>query len=288
MSTHTTDAPAARRRTDRPRRPGRTIIVSIGALVLLLSAVLPGLAYVQARADGRPIEIQGGAAASTVSIDAERASVTLLPSDDDEVTWDVTGGTATADADVQVDGDSVAIEVGDVRGSWGGSSFSDWGPSDLPFLDGASRTPQVTVSVPAGTDVDVELDMGRLRGEGIDVANLSVDSHLGDVELTGAAENLTATMDLGDFRASDLAVTGAMTLTSSLGNFDLASSSVPGSIEVDSDLGDVTLALPPGPYRVSTRTDLGEVVNRLTVVDGETSVPVDLSTGLGRIMLTDY
>lgn len=292
MSSHPTTAFSDRRRSDRPRRPGRTIMVALGALALLVSAVLPGLTYVQARADGRPVEVQGSAAAGTVSLDVQHANVTILPAEGDEITWDVSGGVATVDADARVEGDTVAIEVGDLRG-WrlgigDSSNFRDWGPSGIPFLSDGSKTPQVTVSVPAGTDVVVELDIGRLVAEGIDVGDLAVTSDLADVELSGAAENLTADMDLGDLRARDLDVTGAMDVTTSLGNLDLASSVVPGSVDVRSELGDVSLALPPGPYRVSTRSELGDIANRLTVVPGDPIVPLDLATDLGSITLQDY
>ncbi|MGC5614932.1 DUF4097 family beta strand repeat-containing protein [Georgenia sp. Z1491] len=268
-----------------PGNPGRTILVGLSALLVGLAAVPPALGYVQGRPDGRPLDVDGTTAATTIEVDTDRADVTVVPTAGDEIEWSVVGGRGTTSADLTESGDTATLEVDDGRGGWAriGPSF------DLDWMGRrSSDTALVTVAVPEGTDVVVSSGFGRVQAEDVALGDLSVESSFGSVLASGSAENLDLRLDYGEVTAVDLAVAGAIEVYADFGDVELRSPEVPTSVDVEASFGDVTVALPPGPYSVSHGSDLGDVRNLLEQAGDGPTVPVRLHTSFGSVTAETY
>ncbi|MGC5629235.1 DUF4097 family beta strand repeat-containing protein [Georgenia sp. Z1344] len=288
LPTTRTDDPGRPGRPGEPTRagrPGRTILVGISALLVGASAVGPAFGYVQGRDDGQPIDESGTTAATSFAIDADRADVTIVRTDGDEIEWSVTGGRATTRVELTEDGDTARLEVDDAREIW-----LDVGPSfDVSWMGSAvTPTARVTLAVPEGTDIDVANDFGQLEAEDVALGDLGVSASFGSVRVSGSAENLDLELDYGDATATDLAVTGTIEIYSDFGDVELRSPEVPAAVDVESSFGDVTVALPPANYSVSHTSDLGEASDRLEKNGDGDPVPVRLHTSFGAVTAETY
>ena len=178
-----------------------------------------------------------------LTIEANSATVTLVPSGDDQAVIDghASGTLHTPDLQIHPSGSNVRVT--------GGCSNITFGHCEA----------DIVVRVPSGTAVTVESGSGDISAAGV-TGNVSLETASGDVSasnLRGA--NVRLESHSGDVSAGGLR-SQAITATTASGDVTLQLADAPLTVEAETSSGDVAVLVPPGneEYSVDAETNSGD------------------------------
>lgn len=142
-----------------------------------------------------------------------------------------------------------------------------------------------TLSVPAGTEVDVSSGGGDLSVTGF-ASPVTLRTAGGDVAAAGLAGRLMINSGGGDVGASALS-SARVTIESGGGDVSLVFGQPPGNVTVVSGGGDVQVVLPQGPasYDVATSTGGGDLSNDVPV-SSSSAHKITVDSGGGDVDIT--
>ncbi|HEX4981099.1 MAG TPA: DUF4097 family beta strand repeat-containing protein [Ilumatobacteraceae bacterium] len=138
------------------------------------------------------------------------------------------------------------------------------------------------IEVPAGIDLDINADDGRV--EVVDVRGaLTIDDDNGSIDIRGAAGPLRATTDNGSIDATGVR-SETVSADSDNGSVEIVMVTPPRELAASTDNGSVTVVLPdtPDAYAVDASTDNGRVSNNVRT-DPTSSRTITLSSDNGNV-----
>jgi DUF4097 and DUF4098 domain-containing protein YvlB len=179
----------------------------------------------------------------SLTVEAGSGDVTLVPATTGDVTIDsrVTGTLHAPAIEVRPTGARVVVSGG---------------CSEITF--GHCST-QITISVPAGTAVNVDAASGDIHAAGLS-GNADLRTSSGDVRVSDLRSfSVRLESASGDVEASNLRTSTVRARTAS-GDIDLQLLNAPDAADAETSSGNVTILVPPGPesYRVDADTDSGD------------------------------
>lgn len=220
----------------------------------------------------------------TATIDIPLGAVHLIASDRTDSVVTVTPSDPGRPIDVEV-AEQTVVELAD-----GHLTVRSPRPRGLAHIvSGASRygSVEVVVELPAGSDVEVEAQVGDIRADGR-LGNVQAKTSTGDIHLddTGPTRATTPAGDVTLGRASGSVVVvagGEVRVGDVRGDVELKNHNgrtwvgeVTGELKVRAANGDVSLARTHGPTAVKT-------ANGAIRVEQVSGGVVDLATGNGRV-----
>jgi hypothetical protein len=138
------------------------------------------------------------------------------------------------------------------------------------------------IEVPAGIDLDINADDGRV--EVVDVRGaLAVDDDNGSIDIRGADGPLRATTDNGSIDATGVR-SATVFADSDNGSVEIVMATPPQQLEASTDNGSVTVVLPDtsDTYAVDADTDNGSVRNDVRT-DPSSARTITLSSDNGNV-----
>jgi hypothetical protein len=259
--------------TPRPPRSSARIVaivaIVLGAVLIAGTLVFGVLRAVASSATG-PAETYTADASGATGIDADlsAASFTVVFTDTDEATLEVSGGSwSNTGWTLERDGDQLMVRSP--------HRFFGW------WIGGDERAVLELPAALAGSEFagDFSVSAGSFRAEG-DFGRLALDLAAGDLTVTGSAQELrtdvsagSAVVELEGVRGADLSV--------SAGDADvLLTGTAPDRIGIDVSAGSLDLTVPDAAYRVSSDVSAGDLDNRLDTASGaDREVTVSVSAG---------
>jgi hypothetical protein len=138
------------------------------------------------------------------------------------------------------------------------------------------------IEVPAGIDLDINADDGRV--EVVDVRGaLTIDDDNGSIDIRGAEGPLRATTDNGSIHATGVR-SETVSADSDNGSVEIVMVTSPRELAASTDNGSVDVELPdtPDAYAVDASTDNGSVRNDVRT-DPASSRTITLSSDTGNV-----
>ena len=227
--------------TQLPLTTGRVTALAIGVPVSLALIGWSALSAVAIVGGGSfQIHRSFSSASDALSITDDNGVLTLVPSGDGQVHVD---GTAHY---------SLVRPTIDIGTTPAGASVTSSCPHAVP----GPCSVDLTVAVPPRIAVTAVADLGSITAS--DLGNLTLTSHLGDLQVTKVSGVVHLQDDLGQITGVAL---GALDVDAVADNGDvsLGFAQVPGDVSVQDNLGSVTVTVPPGgpPYAVDAHSNLG-------------------------------
>lgn len=220
----------------------------------------------------------------TATIDIPLGAVHLIASDRTDTTVTVNPSDTARPIDVEV-ADQTVVEL--VEGQLTVRSPRPRGLGHI--VSGASKygSVEVVVELPAGSDVDVEAQVGDIRADGR-LGDVRAKTSTGDIQLDGTAHARASTpagdVTLGRASGTVVVVAGGEVRVGDVdGDVEVKNHNgrtwigeVTGEVKVRAANGDVSLARTHGPTAVRT-------ANGAIRVEEVSAGGVDLATGNGRV-----
>ncbi len=240
---------------------------AVGGVLALGTVAWAGFNTVTLLAHDERTEVTTYDAASVRSIDVDNSagSVTILGSPERSeitVTARISEGLRATGERQELIGDQLELQ------------------SSCPLLGGDWCRVNYTVELPAGVDVRVDADNGRIRAQELDgVVDLDTDN--GGVEVVDVTGDLTIAGDNGSIRGTELA-SGTVVAETDNGSVTLEFVEPPNAVDARSDNGSVEVVIPNTEvaYRVDATTDNGDVSDNIrTAPDSARTILVETDNG---------